>query len=764
MVDKLVLLYVGEESLNNASAGGILISPTGFKLGDSALYPTSTQFSDIVGNELCSGSIHHVEVLSSRTARFVLTVDTSTFTGSIVAKELVIFLEQNIALGRAVFASPYTLAAGESVRISVVLATSRADLTTINVTPGEYDSIPQTPNVYRLPNPNSSDFNVISVLDGCTNLDSTKTPALAMRYGTGSVYWGFSNHTKVYQGSPLSATSSTFKLPSNLTFNANEVVLVHVISGSGVGLSRRYKYSSGVFTDVDSQTLPNPTGNVLCIWRNNSQIVASSDGSASSTVPDTTNIPSGWVLTVNDSNTASWQPASAAARTINTLYTAPSKLAVNAIAYTGDDSNQRFSTGDLVPDNANFVYAALGMATQHRTAFALSGSEIEFAEAIPSTVDIDLRVFTKNPSTGTRIGIDVYTFTGDGSTTTFQIGVVESSAHVFAFINSALVPPSNYSIDTNNKLRFNTPPDAGTEIEIRALVYVSDTGYSTRIVSQVYKISADTNYLQLPIAPQDKSLVFVSQSGAHVHTSYYSIVDNYVVFTSSLEQDLEVEVFIFDNVLAQGTQENGLNGMVVDGFLSYRDIVLLRHGALPIVLPLPQPNLIEGDNCTLTQEGDSTMISCTVPETSLNISKYSVSKTEKNSSNAIITQRLELGTSSVIVQIICDFATRLGPGFISSEGNENIEFVVGIRSSSSTEPDFGRNIRGTGVAGITTNATSKQAMGYGNASMTQTFEIDPANHTAGYVELVAKMRVNNANTALFSSRLDINMNVLVIPK
>lgn len=769
MTDKLVLLDAGESALNNADAGGILINPVSFKMGDSALYPSSTQHTNIVGNFVVGGVIHHVEVLSVRVARFVLTVDTRTLTKPTIAKELVLFLEGNIAFARAIFETPYTLQPNEPIRLSVVLATSRADLTTINVSVGEYDSIPSTPFLYRLPTPGNAQFNAISVLNGRVNPDGTNSPVMALRYGAGAFQWAFSDHDRVFNGIPLSATTTSFKIADTSTYKANEQVIVHVVAGSGEGATRRYRFNQGAdeFRDVDSKALPNLNASTIAIWRIQGNNVAGGSNPGTSEIPSTVDIPNDWVLTPGSDGELIWQPPAAASRIISTLYVPPSKLNVSALNLVGSGDTARYSTGDLIAENANFIYAALGTATQHRSAFELSGSEVEFAEVIPSSVPIDFRVFTKSPSTGTRVKFTTLEFVPDGAKTEFDLGIdVEDSAHVWAFVSNLLQPTTTYSIDnTLKKLKFTSPPEAGLHAELRIMSYVSETGYSTRIVTKTYYINSETFFLKLPTKPQSKEQVFISQSGAHIHQFNYQIVDDYVVFTDSLDVNLEVEVMIFENVQSQGSEATGLNGMVIDGYVSHKNLVLLRHGANPIELPIPEPKIKVGTGLRVQNGDGSTTIELdndafpTMPK----FQKWSIDQTEKSGSTVIVTQPVAL-TQTMILLVTCDFSAKLGPGYESVDGSENIEFVVGIRSSQSKEPDFGRSIRGTGQTGLIVGDNSKSSMAFARASMTQMFELDPANHSTGEVEVVAKMRVNNANTALYGTVLNINFNVMEIPK
>lgn len=772
MTDKLVLLDAGEQALNNASAGGILIKPASFRMGDSDMYAASTQHTDIVGNFVCGGTIHHVETLSARVCRFVLTIDTRLLTERKEVKEVVVFFEGNVAFGRAVFAEPYFLEPNEPVRLSVVLATSRADLTTINVGVGEHEAIPSTAFLYRLPSPAGTDFNAISVLNGKRNPDGTSSPVLATRYGAGSFQWGFTDHNRVFNGKPTSATSTTFKISSSLAWAADEQVIVHVVAGSGEGQTRRYRWNAGAqeFRDPDAQALPNLANSTIGIWK----LITSSTGTGSGpgggdgnlTIPPTTEIPQDWVLTPGSDGTLVWQPPKAASRIISTLYTGPSKLDVHALNFMGTGDIARYSTGELVPENANYIYPAVGLTTQHRSAFQLAASELEFAENIPSSVPIDLRVFTKSPSTGTRAVFTTLEFTGDSQTIEYDLGqAVESASHIFAFVQSTLQPITTYSIDqTTNKLRMIAPVEAGLDIEFKLLSYVQETGYSTRVVTKTYSVQGETYYLKLPTSPQSIEQVFVSQSGAHIHQKNFVLIDDALVFTATLEPDVEVEVMVFENIQSQGSEQTGLNGIVIDGYVSHKNLTLLRHNAPPVELPIPAPKIAVGDGLTIDNSTGTAMISLNEDAfpSLRNFRSWSVEQSAKTASVAA-TQTVTLTPShAAIYQVVADFSAKLGPGYQSSEGTENIEFVIGIRSAQSKEPDFGRQIRGTGTAGVISN-NAKGNTAFSNASMTQLFKIDPANHTADTIDIVAKMRVNNANTTQFGVLLSINLSIIEIP-
>ena len=757
MNDKLVLLDVGEQALANADAGGLLIAPVAFRLGDSAASPNSFDATDIRGNFLAGGQINYVEVLSPRVCRFVMDVDTRSLTGPVVAREVVVQLEGNIALARCVFQNPYTIQPNESVRFSALLATSRADLSVLNVTVGTHESVPSTPFVHRLPSPVESKHNAVTVLNGIRNPDGSNSPVVALRYGSGAMQWAFTDHTSVYRAVPQSATANAFRIANAGAFVDEEQVIVHAVAGNGAGFTRRFRYNDAndEFVCADDTSIPALATSTIAIWKS----TRGAGSSSNSAIPPTQNIPSDWTLTPGSDGGMAWAPPKAAARIINTLYTAPSRLDVAALQFIGDGSEFRYSTGALLAENENFIYPAVGTVSQHRTSFTLNASELEFSDVIPAGVPIDLRVFTKSPSTGTRMEITTKNYTGDGQTVDFDLGVEpETNAHVFMFVESMLQPTTGYSL-SGNMLTATAPAPSGARIEFRTISYVSDTAYSTRIISRLYGVDKETTFLKLPTKPQSKDQVFVSESGAHVHAENYEVVDDYVVFTGPLATEIEVEVLVFENVLAEGTENTNMKGIVVDGYTTANDMVFLRHGASPLKLPIPKPIFVPGKGMKITGQWPQFIFERLDEEQESKIQRMSSQKTEPNSTNAQTVQRVSF-TKPTLLLVICDFSSKLGQGFTTVEGREKLEFVIGVRSSLSKEPEFGRRMPGTGETGFSRLAQTQMDIAYANASLTQIFELDPDTQPEEFIDLVAKVRIVNANTASFETTLSINLNIL----
>jgi hypothetical protein len=766
MSEVLILSDVGLQAINNASAGGQLVDATFFKFGDSSQSPSKTDAVDILGNNLFEGTIHHVEVLSKNTARFVFEIPGYLIKEDTEVRETCVYLSSRTLLGRCVFETPYILIKGETVRFNCLLVTSRCDLTTINVTIGDYSSIPSTPNVFRLQSPGESSFNAVTVLDGTYNSDGSATPVLAMRSGAGGFQWAFSDHDRIFFGKPTAASATEITL-SGIDLDDNEIVIGHVVLGNGQGKSRRYRVSGTKLVEADSQPVTGlDAQSTIAVWRRRGG--AGGAGGACSYPPIMDGVPADWVLVRGYDECPRWAPPKSSGGINSTLYRAPSKLVMSTINYTGDGTEARYALGDLEIENVNYLQPALGGVTQHRDAFDMSGNEIEFVEAIAAQIPIDLRLFTRIPSNGSRMLIKVDHVVGDGSTQNFKISQpVQDANYIKAYIRGIRQMLTTFTYDaTTQEVKFVAPIPAGVDVELRSFRIEDFEGYSTTISTIATITSDDTYFLELPFTPQSVEYIEVSQSGAHIHGNQYTLVDNKVIFTGPIRKGLGVEITLYDNAPAQGSSNTNLAGVVVDAVLTGRTLKLLRHGAKPIVLPVPGVSLIAGSGIRISGSHPVYRIESTISEQLTDAEanfKFTDTRNQKDAQEILFTHRVNL-SSDVMVTVHADFQAALGPGFVTEEGLEIMEYVVGFRSSKSQEPDYGRQIAGTGTAGFSSLGGDKNERAYSNASLTQVYDIVTKNHPAGYIDVVVKMRVKNANVSQYGSFLNVNVNIIGTPK
>lgn len=1069
MDNRLKLTSIGRQAINNASAGGLLVRPVRFKVGDSD-FPHSDSHTNIQGTTLYEGEIYFVEVLSESSTRFTFYIPEHVPPEvGLEIREGAIFLENNIMLARCVFAEPYVLQYMTSTEVVAILTTIDCDLSTIDVTVGNYSSIPSTPYIHQLPSPLASSHNVISVADLITGRDGSSVPGLAIKFGQGGLQWAFSGHDKAYTGVPdAGPTLNSFKRASITTdgkFRNGEIVVVQIVSGPGAGQTRRFSYDMGndkfveadahpfsiftasstisiwkpiesgcggsteeqtVVTDIpalpiiavstagvdteaelnailfnatelatnDNQTFtinipdnssgsggvviplrpiialgpkgmlseedignmindsgiefpntqngfftqdtgetgttygyflaPEHVGEVTFVdtsigieggwdgatwpldeefsylsgpllftrtiagqvtdWRlyrmdfpamgertfqytfqypNTTASVTSSGGGSGGTqygyfihhanlgvasftdtldgsindwkgaaaqgpitivrhigddpsnwylyrttnpglgnkqftvtftnpgltinlhettvvpgssggcndtpeLPPRDTIPPDWVLTRGSGNNVVWAPQKGGSEIVSTLYTSPGKLKVTVLSSVGDGTKSRYSMGGITLKDNNYMFAALGGIYQHKTAFDIQSSEIEFAEAIPPNVSIDMRMFTKEPGNGTYVNFYTDVFMGDGAETTFRLtNAIEGPEYCFVHIRSILQATVSYSYNSATKsIVFTQPPPAGNAIEVTSMVRTPSDGYSTEIVNQQLITVGQTLFIELPIQPQSKDMTFLSVSGSHIHRDLYTIVDNNLILSSHIPAGREVEVLIFNNVKSQGSSTTNLNGVVVDAILTAKSLRLIRHGLHDISLPIPAVELSSGRGIKVTGNHPSYKIESTIAEafTASTNFKFSTLQKENNSNEIIYSWRLNL-TSDVLITVTADFSVELGPGFVSPYGLERMEYVIGFRTTSMREPDYGRQIKGTGTAGFSSlPGTGNDQKAYSNSSLTQVFEVLKANVSAGYLDIIAKMRIKDAETSKYESLLMINFNVIGTPK
>jgi len=84
-----------------------------------------------------------------------------------------------------------------------------------------------------------------------------------------------------------------------------------------------------------------------------------------------------------------------------------------------------------------------------------------------------------------------------------------------------------------------------------------------------------------------------------------------------------------------------------------------------------------------------------------------------------------------------------------------------MRHLSSKEPEFDRNARGTGKSGFSSPVVKEtdNLVVYSNPSTSMSWTISAKNYSRKYVELVAKVRINEADISKFGSRLRVELNI-----
>jgi len=769
MADNVIhITDLGLQAANNAEAGGFLVNIVSFKIGDSNIATKDTD-DDIIGSTLYQGNIHLVEVLDTHAVKFTFEVpDHVVPDAGLYMKEVGLFMDNGVMFGRCVFADPYYLHEGRGSRIHAILVTSRIDPSVINVSIGDSCSMPATPSVDRLPLPEEGDFNVIVVNNLFDNSDGTQSPGFAVRFGAGGLQWAFPGFDRVYSGEPGSVSSTKVcvkALTDAVRFRNGEVVIIFVMTGAARGAVRKFYYDNGTecFHEKDGKPVTGlAPGDTVSVWRR-----LEGGGNCSSEYPPSmANVPRDWVLTRGVGSMPVWAPPAKGGGATNTLFTSPGKLRISAMNDAGTGQTRRYPLGSVVLKDVNHCITAVGGVTQHKSAYDIAGSELEFADSIPPHASIDFRLITKEPGSGSFTEIMTDAYTGDGMQRRFGLSQpVESSEYAFVYVRGLLQSTTAYTYDSaTQEIVFVSPPNEGLDIEISSIAGRREEGYSTTVLSTTNITVGDTLFIELPVEPQTKDQTFVSVSGTHIHRNLYSVVDNKIILSAPASGGLEIEAVVFHNVKSEGTPQTNLRGVVTDAVLTSRSLKLLRHDDHPVVLPIPGIDLTAGNGIRITGQHPSYKVESTFAQRfNENTSfKFSTLRRQDDSEEIIYTYRVNL-TSDVMLQVSVDFSSMLGPGFISPEGIEVMQYVIGFRTTSSKEPEYGRDIKGTGEAGFSSLSGSNNERAFSNASLTQVFDVLKDNIPAGYIDVVARMRVRHASISKYGSKLGMNFNIIGTP-
>lgn len=777
MNDILVITQSGLNAAANANAGGFLIDILQFKIGDSTIAPTTSD-TDIKGDILYAGNIAFVEVASEATARFTcdLPAEILGVTTDLSLKEIGLYLDSNVMFARGVFSNPPIKMPGIALRISAIITATNCDLTVINVGIGEFSSIPATAFVRRLPNPALCQHNAIAVLDQADNPVAQYSGSIAIRYGAGNSRWGFIGYDLVYNGNPdgFGITPSTLTidmLTSHVTFLDNETVIIQVITGPGVGESRRFRYQELNKNFVEAEDSPFTSvsiASVIAVWKKQGGISSTFYGDL---LPPRKGIPKDWVLICGDPDPKKpeWAPPYTGGDSITTLYYPPSRLVFKLIYLTGDGKKFDFDlnlTDNMFPENVCYTLVSLQGILQTRQAYEIRGTKIVFSEPPNPGMAIEIWLAYREVSSGNRIKCQTFPFVISATTVYKLVGsdLPLTKENIFVSLGGLKQFNNSYNYDaTTNELTFTELPPEGTKMEVTTLTSMTVDGYSSHLHNYDF-YSTDTDLTELPLAevPESKEYIFINVSGIYLHRDNYSLQGNRVILSSFIKKGRPISVTLVKNKIATGTLATNLSGVVVDGLLNVDNLQLIRHNAYPVIIPLPRLIVKGGPGIDVKGEYPYYTISSSLADglKSSSSSRFSTLHSSEDSEEIMYTYRLHY-TESILVQVTADFSARLGPGFMSTNGGEYIEYVIGFRLAGNREPVYGRRIKGSGHGGFSYLTGSEFA--YANASLSQIFDFILDNNPSGYVDLIAKMRVKNGRISDYKSLLTINFNSLTLP-
>lgn len=768
IADILRLTPEGQQTFSNASAGGLLVRATSFAVDDYIGDPPVSVPTELIGAELYRGTLYYVESLSNGVARFTVTIPADAISAGVNIGGIAIYNE-SILMGYCSLSQFVTVRASRRITFELMMEIGEDLIGALDVTHSTLGSIPSVVSLQSLPSPVDSLSNAVSVLD-MTPAAGGNIPGIAIKFGTGGMHWSFVGYTRYHLGTVESVVSeseffqSTADAPQD-----NEAVIVQIISGPGAGSTRLFLAdTSNVphrYVSVGTAFPAIADTSVIAMWRS----VMSPAQGGFLPFPVVSNVPETWLLARGNDAGPRWvpPPSPGGNQLVGSLYYEPGRLRITSTALITSQDKMRYSLPRAVADQNHCIVSLQGVV-QHRAAFDMADDEtVEFSEYPPANIQLDMRTFTLDPDTGTRINIHVVAMIGDGITTELPLPVdVTSPEHLLVYAGRALQMINSFVLDQdNNLIRFTEPAPPGVYVECRVFEFVPDVGYSTRLKTFALDTVEPTNKITLPAVPQSKSKVFITENGMLITSDQYAVNNNDILFTGLIAADRNIEILLFEDVKAVGTKDTSLNGVITSAYTSGRNLVFLRHGERPMSIPVPQFVLEGRGGINVKGSFPRFYIESKTDDTLRKdpLKAYSRHERVSNVEEILVLHKVEF-KGDISISVTANFAARLGPGFQSQFGLEEMEYVVGYRTISAREPDYGRKIAGTDSAGFTNIKDVADAYAYSNASIGTTINIVASNNRSGYVEVVAKMRVKGAQVNNYGSDLSCNLNVLVLPK
>lgn len=755
----LRLTQLGEQAVNNADAGGLQVKPAFAKIGNFAGEPPAEVPTQLIGSELHSGNIHYIQVISAASTRFTFEIPAEV-EGQI--GECLVYLEDGTPLAHATINPQREKVKGKALRIDLILMLSNKNSHAIDITLSEFGSIPTVASLRALPSPVNSMESAVGVLDLQLNTDGSRSPSVAIRYGAGSQMWGFVGWDKIYTGEIGNSnviSNGEFRVPTLIQESLpNGELIVQVVSGGAAGESRKAVYD-GASIQIQEAAFSTLKGSeTINIW------IPDAKGESVSTLPPREGIPRDWVLIRGDKSPRWAKPTNQSGQNGTKLYIPPSRLKINPIIFDGLGV-ETYELG-VIPQSSNYVMCSISGITQHRSALAITGSQLTFAEEITDELTVLARAFTKEPSSGDYMKIKTEHYSGDGKKTRFKLPQpVENVNDVIIYVEKMDQNFSSYSVDINTmEIVFTAPPSAGYAIEVNAIAYEKVAGYSTTIQTFTYKISESTNILELPFEPESVDMCFVSIQGIHVHKNRLTLAKNKLAIAETIQSDLEVEVLIFNNVLALGSPNSDLDGVVTGMIRTCKGMEILMHNRPSQTIPLPKIEILGDADIEVIEDYPSFKIQLKSnankqKRSGTTIDAQTVYQGQENVIEVTYPVKIDLMEMDLHINATANFSAEVGPGFMPNNDSEQLQCILGISTPNAKEPSFDSRSRGSVNAGLICLGKDSQseAMAYGNASRSLDIIVKSENHPSGYVTLIAKSRLANLDADAYETYMGVEL-------
>lgn len=440
----MIVTDAGIASSRNAEQGGFLINLPEFSVSEASGFEITPERTALVGQETFRGQIDSIEAIDMSTMRFTCRIPAGRpASGQWVIGEVGIW-DANGQLFAHGDVKQFPKSGEYGLRFYVYVTMARLG-TVINITTSETFSLPSAARVSSLLPPTESTQNTVVVGDANAHqeeIDSgwpanTSSPALAIKHGPGGTYWAFTGHSRIYIGKPDSVPNlGAINLdPSTNGFwlTDGEVVIAQVLSGAGVGQSRKMRYSHAAkrLISIDKDFTALNADSKIAVWRSHENSLPARHAG----IPDYMVLGAG--LNTYRATVAS---------------TSATRLVPYGYQFTGTGADEYLIPASELPistlDGKDYLLLIVNGVCYDPSRFSISGSSIRIPGGVPNGQTARLWGFTRSESGGGEMIFQEAVYPVVAGKADYSLPIVpDSKDYMLLLLNGVPIPESSYTLD-----------------------------------------------------------------------------------------------------------------------------------------------------------------------------------------------------------------------------------------------------------------------------------------------------------------------------
>ena len=226
--------------------------------------------------------------------------------------------------------------------------------------------------------------------------------------------------------------------------------------------------------------------------------------------------------------------------------------------FSGNGSTTGFTLANSV-SNENLTQIYISGVYQSKDNYNVSGTGITFTTAPPAGTNNIEVISVGSVSVSDEGTLSRDSFTGDGTTTQFTLGVAPTSEDLtYVFIQGVYQEKSTYSL-SGSTLSFSEAPQNGYTFEVMSLT-ATNLSQATYLANDTFTgTGSQTSFTLVNGTPTNKAFTMVFLSGVYQQKSTYSLTSGAIVFGTAPASNDTIEIVSIGNGGLIGASMNDAN-------------------------------------------------------------------------------------------------------------------------------------------------------------------------------------------------------------